>query len=48
MEASTRLRSLCRLSSPWAAKVSMVDGVFWADLDLPFCALDLAETKMLL
>ena len=28
MEASTRLRSLCRLSSPWAAKVSMVKGVF--------------------
>ena len=27
MEASTRLRSLCELSSPWAAKVSMVNGI---------------------
>ena len=27
MEALTRLRSLCRLSSPWAAKVSMVNGI---------------------
>ena len=27
MEASTRLRSLCRLSSPWVAKVSMVNGI---------------------
>ena len=27
MEASTRLRSLCRLSSPWAAKVSMVNRI---------------------
>ena len=27
IEASTRLRSLCRLSSPWAAMVSMVNGV---------------------
>ena len=48
MEASTRLRSLCRLSSPRAAKVSMVKGVFWADFDSPFCALDLLETQMLL
>ena len=27
MEASTRLRNLCGLSSLWAAKVSMVKGV---------------------
>ena len=29
MEASTRLRSLCRLSSPLAAKVTRVKRIIW-------------------
>ena len=39
MEASTRLRSLCRLSSPWAAKVSMVNGVVLGGFSFaPLCS----------